>query len=153
MKLKTQITTLIDSLVIACLIAKILICYIYTCGNLRCVGLLGNSQTCLVTFSAVLGMLRNVLGMLCNVLSMLGNVLGVLGMPFCKVLGVPHRRKTPPTCYLINCEAKKVVYHQVSYKAAQKTASGGVFLRCGIPRTLRKDMPRTPRTLRSMPRS
>ena len=28
------------------------------------------------------------------------NVLGVLGMPFCKVLGVPHRRKTPPLAAL-----------------------------------------------------
>ena len=45
----------------------------------------------------LLGMLRNVLGMLCNVLGMFDNVLGLLGMPFCKVLGVPHRRKNPPT--------------------------------------------------------
>ena len=44
----------------------------------------------------LLGMLRNVLGMLCNVLGMLRNVLGLLGMPFRKVLGVPHRRETPP---------------------------------------------------------
>ena len=29
-----------------------------------------------------------------QLLGMLGNVLGVLGMPFRKVLGVPHRRKT-----------------------------------------------------------
>ena len=64
--------------------------YIYICGNLRCVGLLGNSSACLATSSAVLGMLHNVLGMLCNVLGMLDNVLGVLGMPFRKVLGVPH---------------------------------------------------------------
>ena len=57
------------------------------------------------------GMLGNVLGMLRNVLGMFGNV---LGMPFREVLGVPHRRKTPSTCYLISCEAKGVVYHQVS---------------------------------------
>ena len=44
----------------------------------------------------LLGMLDNVLGMLRNVLGMLCNVLGVLGMPFRKVLEVPHRRKTPP---------------------------------------------------------
>ena len=44
-------------------------------------------------FGNVLGMLGNVLGMLCNVLGMLGNV---LDMPFRKVVGVPHRRKTPP---------------------------------------------------------
>ena len=42
------------------------------------------------------------------------NVLGVLGMHFCKVLGVPHRRKTPLTCCLISYEAKGVVYHQAS---------------------------------------
>ena len=48
----------------------------------------------------LLGMLRNVLGMLCNVLGMLRNVLGLLGMPFRKVLGVPHRRKTPPLAAL-----------------------------------------------------
>ena len=28
------------------------------------------------------------------------NVLGVLGMHFCKVLGVPYRRKTPPLAAL-----------------------------------------------------
>ena len=71
-------------------------------------GMLGN----------VLGMLCNVLGMLCNVLGMLCNVLGVLGMPFRKVLGVPHRRNPPPTCCLISYEAKGVVYHQVSYMEA-----------------------------------
>ena len=48
-------------------------------------GMLGN----------ILGMLCNVLGMLCNVLGVLCNVLDVLGMHFCKVLGVPHRRKPP----------------------------------------------------------
>ena len=37
------------------------------------------------------------------------NVLSVLGMPFYKVLGVPHRRKPPLTCCLISCEAKGVV--------------------------------------------
>ena len=42
------------------------------------------------------------------------NVLGVLGMHFCKVLGVPHRRKISPRCCLISCEAKGVVYHQAS---------------------------------------
>ena len=59
----------------------------------------------------LLGMLHNVLGMLCNVLGMLCNVLGVLGMLCCKVLGVPHKKKTLPTCCLISCEAKGVVYH------------------------------------------
>ena len=28
--------------------------------------------------------------------------------------GVPHRKHSPSTCCLISCEAKKVVYHQVS---------------------------------------
>ena len=49
-------------------------------------GMLGNVL-------GLLGMLRNVLGMLCN-------VLGLLGMPFCKVLEVPHQRKTPPLAAL-----------------------------------------------------
>ena len=65
----------------------------------------------------LLGMLGNVLGllgMLCNILGMLCNVLGLLGMPFHNVLGVPHRRKNPPTCCLISCETKGVVYHQTS---------------------------------------
>ena len=66
-----------------------------------------------------------------QLLGMLGNVLGrprhALQRPrhalqgpwpiwacFYKVLRVPHRRKPPPTCYLISCEAKRVVYHQAS---------------------------------------
>ena len=104
------------------------------------------------------------LGMLGNVLGMLRNVLGILGMLFRKVLGVPHRRKTPPSCYLISCKAKGIVYHQVSYMEAWwyttplasqliRQQVGGGFLRCGTPRTLRKGMPRTPRMLPSMPRS
>ena len=32
---------------------------------------------------------------------------------FCKVLGVPHRRETPPICCFVSCEVKGVVYHQV----------------------------------------
>ena len=35
-----------------------------------------------------------------QLLGMLGNVLGDLGMHICKVLGVPHRRKTPPLAAL-----------------------------------------------------
>ena len=82
------------------------------------------------------------------------NVLGVLGMPFCKVLGVPHRRKPPPpTCCLISCEAKGVVYHQVSnslgFTAYKAASEGGGFLRCGTPRTLQKGMLRTLRTLQA----
>ena len=64
-----------------------------------------------------LGMLGNVLGRPRHALQCpkhACNVLGVLGMLFCKVLGVPHRRKPPPTCCLISCEIKRVVYHQVS---------------------------------------
>ena len=56
-------------------------------------GMLGNVL-------GLLGMLRNILGMLRNILGMLCNILGLLGMPFRKVLGVPHRRKTPPLAAL-----------------------------------------------------
>ena len=45
-----------------------------------------------------------------------------------------------------------VVHYSLSF-IAYKAVSGGVFLRCGTPKTLRKGMPRTPRTLPSMPRS
>ena len=65
-----------------------------------------------------------------QLLGMLGNVLGLLGM-LCNVLGMlatssassacfpqglrsPTSKKYPPTCCLISCEAKGVVYHQVS---------------------------------------
>ena len=69
-------------------------------------------------FGNVLGMLATssaVLGMLCNVLGMLNNV---LGRPWHAYdLGVPHRRKPPPsTFHLISCEVKGVVYHQASDK-------------------------------------
>ena len=57
-----------------------------------------------------------------QLLGMLGNVLGrpwhALQRPwptsacFCKVLKVPHRRETPPTCCLISCEVKGVMYPQ-----------------------------------------
>ena len=108
----------------------------YYCGNLRCVGLLGNSQACLATSSAVLGMHCKVLDMLCSVLGVLGNVLGVLGMHFSKVLGVMEAwQYTTPL-------ASQLIRQQVR----------GVFLRCGTPRTLQKCMPRTPRTLPSTPR-
>ena len=87
---------------------------VHVCGNLRCVGIAWQLLGMLGNVLGLLGMLGNVLGMLCNVLGMLGNVLGLLGMPFRKVLGVLHRRKTPPTCCLISCEVKGVVYHQAS---------------------------------------
>ena len=71
----------------------------------------------------LLGMLDNVLGMLCN-------VFGVLGMHFCKVLGIPYRRKTLPTCYLISCEAKGVVYHQAfNVLGMLATSSACIFAR------------------------
>ena len=79
------------------------------CGNLRCVGLLGNSQACLAISSAVLGMLRNILGMLGN----------VLGMPFRKVYG------------------SLVVHYSLGF-TAYKATSGGISLRRGTPRTLQK---------------
>ena len=48
----------------------------------------------------MLGNVLDLLGMLRNVLGMLRNVLDLLGMPFRKVLAVPHRRKTPPLAAL-----------------------------------------------------
>ena len=58
----------------------------------------------------LLGMLGNVLGRSRHALQRprhtlqrprhACNVLGVLGMHFCKVLRVPHRRKTPPLAAL-----------------------------------------------------
>ena len=51
----------------------------------------------------LLGMLGNVLGRPWHALQCprhACNVLGVLGMHFCKVLGVPHRRKAPPLAAL-----------------------------------------------------
>ena len=117
---------------------------------LQLLGMLGN----------ILGLL-GLLGMLCNVLGMLGNVLGLLGMPFRKVLGVLHRRKTPPTCCLISCEVKGVVYHQASiYETWWYSSMWGGFSSMwdsqdlaeacrGQPRTLQSML----RTLPSMPRS
>ena len=129
-------------------------------------------------FSAVFGMLCNVLGMLCNVLGMLATS-SASSACFCKVLGVPYQRN-PPTCYLISCEVKGVVYHQVSYMEAWwyttplasqliRQQVEGVFFDVGLLRPY-KSMPRTlrtlqaclgrckacrgrPRTLPSMPRS
>ena len=45
-----------------------------------------------------------------------------------------------------------VVHYSLGF-TAYKAASGGVFLRCGSVKTLRKGMPRRPRTLQSMPRT
>ena len=70
----------------------------------------------------LLGMLGNVLGllgMLCNVLGMLGNILGLLGMPFSQGPRSLTSKKNPPTCCLISCEAKGVVYHQASCEACR----------------------------------
>ena len=71
-----------------------------------------------------------------QLLGMLGNVLGLLGM-FRNVLGMYR---------------SLVVHYSLGF-TAYKVASGGVYLRCGTPRTLRKGMPRRPRTLQSMPRT
>ena len=71
----------------------------------------------------LLGMLGNVLGllgMLRNVLGMLYNVLGMLATSsapsacFPQGPRSPTSKKYPPTCCLIRCEAKRVVYHQAS---------------------------------------
>ena len=108
------------------------------------------------------------------------NVLGLLGC-FPQGPRSPTSKIKPPTCFLISCEAKGVVYHQASiYEnlvvhyslgfTAYKEASRGFYLRCGTPRTLREpcrggrgrcqgmprtlqSMPRRPRTLPSKPRS
>ena len=46
-----------------------------------------------------------------QLLGMLGNVLSLLGM----LRNVEsHIEEKPPTCCIINCESKGVVYHQVS---------------------------------------
>ena len=76
----------------------------------------------------LLGLLGNVLGLLGNVLGLLGMLCNVLGMPWqrprhaCNVLDLlacfpqgprsPTSKIKPPTCFLISCEAKGVVYHQ-----------------------------------------
>ena len=102
---------------------------IYNCGNLRCVGLLGN----------VLGLL----GMLRNVIGLLRYVLGLLGMPFRKVLGVPHRRKpphllpyklwsqgssVPPSFHIWNL----VVHYSHGFTAYKAATGGGVFFDVGL---------------------
>ena len=113
----------------------------------------------MATSSADLGMLCNILDMLCNVLGMLATSLADLGM-FLQGPRSPTSKRNPPICCLISCEVKGVVYHQVSIYGnlvvhyslgftAYKAASGGVFLRCGTPRTLRKGMPKRPRTLQA----
>ena len=71
----------------------------------------------------LLGMLGNVLGlldMLHNVLGMLCNVLGMLATSSASSACYPQGPRSPtskikpPTCFLISCEAKRVVYHQAS---------------------------------------
>ena len=71
----------------------------------------------------LLGMLGNVLGlldMLHNVLGMLCNVLGMLATSSASSACYPQGPRSPtskikpPTCFLISCEAKGVVYHQAS---------------------------------------
>ena len=61
----------------------------------------------------LLGMLRNILGMLCNVLGMLATS-SASSACFSQGLRSPTSKKYPPTCCLISCEAKGVLYHQVS---------------------------------------
>ena len=59
-------------------------------------------------------MLRNVLSMLCNVLGMLATS-SASSTCFPQGPRSPTSKINPPTCCLISCEAKGVVYHQVSY--------------------------------------
>ena len=91
-----------------------------------------------------------------QLLGMLGNVLGhprrALQRPrraSRKVLGVPHRRKTPPLAVLY---WNLVVHYSFGF-TAYKAASGGVFFDVGLLRPCKKCMPRTSRTLPSMPKS
>ena len=95
----------------------------------------------------LLGML-GVLGMLCNVLGMLATSSADIGM-LLQGPRSPTSKRNPPTCCLISCEAKGVVYHQVSYMEAWwyttplasqfiRQQVGGVSLQCGTPRTLQK---------------
>ena len=64
----------------------------------------------------LLGMLGNVLGLL----GMLRNVLGMLATSSASSACFPQGPRSPtskikpPTCFLISCEAKGVVYHQAS---------------------------------------
>ena len=91
-------------------------------------------------------MLCNVLGMLCNVLSRPRHALQRLRHAFARSLAdlgmllqgprSPTSKRKPPTCCLISCEAKGVVYHKVSQLIRQQV--GGFSLRCGTPRTLQK---------------
>ena len=69
-------------------------------------GMLGNVL-------GLLGMLRNVLGMLYNVLGMLATS-SASSACFPQGPRSPTSKKYPPTCCLISCEAKGVVYHQAS---------------------------------------
>ena len=60
----------------------------------------------------------------------------------------PTSKKNPPTCCLISCEAKRVVYHQASMLDSQDIAKHAKDV-ASMPRTLQS----MPRTLPSMPRS
>ena len=128
-------------------------------------GMLGNVL-------GLLGMLRNVLGMLCNVLGMLATS-SASSACFPQGPRSPTSKKYPPTCCLISCEAKGVVYHQVSILVvhyslsftAYKAASGGYFFDVGLlgpcgkhaeeaedVASMHRTLQSMPRTLRSMPR-
>ena len=94
----------------------------------------------------LLGMLGNVLGLL----GMLRNVLGMLATSSASSACFPQGPRSPtskikpPTCFLISCEAKGVVgglqwgVHYSLGFTAYKEASGGFYLQCGTPRTLRE---------------
>ena len=73
---------------------------------LRLLGMLCNSQACLATSSTDLGMLCKVLGMLATSLADLSMLL--------QGPRSPTSKRNPPTCCLISCEVKGVVYHQAS---------------------------------------
>ena len=131
----------------------------YNYGNLRCVGLLYNSQAYLATSSACFA----------RSLACFTRSLADLGMLLQGPRSLTSKRN-PPTCCLISCDAKGVVYHQVSYMEAWwyttplashliRQQVGGFLFNVGLlgpcksmPRSA-KDVASMPRTLQSMPRT
>ena len=122
----------------------------------------------------LLGMLGNILGRPRHALQRPRHALQCPRRPRHALLQGPRSptsKKTPPhllpyklwsqgSSVLLSFHIWNLVVHYSLGFTAYKAASGGVYLRCGTPRTLRKgmsrtlrSMPRRPRTLPSMPRS
>ena len=124
--------------------------YVRYCGNLRCVGFLCNSQTCLATSSADLGVLCNVLGMLCKVLGRPQHALCFATPLACFARSLAHLGmllQGPMEAWWYTTPlASQLIRQQV----------WGFLFDVGLLEPC-KSMPRTlqsmPRTLQSMPRS